>query len=109
MNNLSFSEALILLKQGNKVARSSWNGKGMWISLFSSLNIGIDNDEYGIDFNFDDEQLGEEQFSHWKHHEENESYKIKDCLCMFTASKEIQLGWLASQADILSEDWEQVQ
>lgn len=103
--NLAFGDAIEYMKQSHKVARSGWNGKGMWVSLFSSLNIGIDNDDYGIDFNFDDDQLGEKQFSHWKHHEGDESYTIKDCVCMFTASGEIQLGWLASQADMLAEDW----
>ena len=29
----SFSEALVLLKEGKKVAREGWSGKGMWIKL----------------------------------------------------------------------------
>ena len=29
-------------------------------------------------------------------------------ICMFTAQKEILSGWLASQTDMLSEDWEEV-
>ena len=29
----SFSEALKLLKEGRKVARNGWNGKGMWIEM----------------------------------------------------------------------------
>lgn len=28
-----FSDALLELKQGNRVCRSGWNGKGMWIEL----------------------------------------------------------------------------
>lgn len=30
----------------------------------------------------------------------------KECIVMFTGNKEYQPGWLASQADILAEDWE---
>jgi hypothetical protein len=30
---MDFSDALLLLKQGRRVARSGWNGKGMWIAL----------------------------------------------------------------------------
>ena len=30
---IDFSEALIHLKQGKRVARAGWNGKGMWIAL----------------------------------------------------------------------------
>lgn len=31
--NLDFGVALIALREGNRVARSGWNGKGMWIAL----------------------------------------------------------------------------
>lgn len=101
---LNFGVALEFLKNGKKIARQGWNGKGMWVSLFSSLLLGIDNGN-SIDFNFDDEELGESRFKHWHHFEGDNKCKIKDCICMFTAGKEIQLGWLASQADILAEDW----
>jgi len=30
---MDFSTALFILKDGNKVARSGWNGQGMWIEL----------------------------------------------------------------------------
>jgi len=31
--NWSFSNALFALKQGSKVSRAGWNGKGMWLEL----------------------------------------------------------------------------
>ncbi len=31
--NLDFSEALCRLKNGGKVARAGWNGKGLWLEL----------------------------------------------------------------------------
>ncbi len=105
-NCVTFGVAIKEMKNGKKVARRGWNGKGMWISLLSSLDIGISNGEdRSIDFCMDDEHLGEETFHHWKHYEDDEGYKIKDCFCMFTAAKEIQTGWNASTADILAEDW----
>ena len=30
---MTFGEALVLLKDGRKVARQGWNGRGMWIEL----------------------------------------------------------------------------
>jgi hypothetical protein len=30
---MTFSEALEALKQGSRVARSGWNGKGMWLEV----------------------------------------------------------------------------
>ena len=30
---MNFGEALQELKNGNKVARSGWNGKGLWLEL----------------------------------------------------------------------------
>lgn len=33
MENLTFGAALELLKSGKKVARTGWNGRGMWLEL----------------------------------------------------------------------------
>ena len=93
MNNLSFSQALDALKDGKKVARSGWNGKGMWIALGDGAP-----------------RLAADQF--WNHHShqhaiDNGGYADVDpYIIMKTASGSICMGWLASQADILSNDWE---
>lgn len=105
MKYMNFGIAVEQMKLGKKVARKGWNGKGMWISLFSSLNIGIENDDKSVDFNMDDEYVGEKSLHHWGHYEGVDVFCIKDCICMFTAGKEIQLGWNASTADVLAEDW----
>lgn len=31
--NVDFSEALLALKSGNKITRTGWNGKGMYLGL----------------------------------------------------------------------------
>lgn len=33
MKNLTFGDAIVALKEGKKVCRNGWNGKGMWINL----------------------------------------------------------------------------
>lgn len=36
ITGMSFSSALVAMKEGKKVARTGWNGKGMWLHLFKS-------------------------------------------------------------------------
>jgi len=42
MQNINFGQALEALKQGSKVARNGWNGKGMWLYLVpgSEFQVG---------------------------------------------------------------------
>lgn len=78
---MNFGQALEALKQGSKVARAGWNGKGMWL-------IKIDADEYTI-----------ESYKYF------EATKLAPWIAMKTATGEI-VPWLASQTDVLAEDWE---
>ncbi|WCN36885.1 DUF2829 domain-containing protein [Aneurinibacillus uraniidurans] len=36
-----FGMAIDLMKEGHKIARTGWNGKGMWLSLVKSDNYVI--------------------------------------------------------------------
>lgn len=68
---MDFGEALRALKNGEKVARKGWNGKGMWLELqvpdlFSKMTLPY--------------------------------------IYMKTADGDF-VPWLASQTDMLSEDW----
>ena len=74
----SFGGALNLLKEGRHVARSGWNGKGMWLALTRSAESARLN----VDF---------EPF-----------------IYMRTAQGKY-IPWLASQADLLADDWFEVQ
>ncbi len=38
---MDFGQAIKQLKQGNKVARKGWNGKGMWLVLMPSLYLKV--------------------------------------------------------------------
>ena len=95
---MSFGDAIVALKAGKKVARAGWNGKGMWLSLSGKLGGS---------------EVRAENF--WSPHnrafaEQNGgSAVVLPTICMKTASGEILMGWLASQTDVLAEDWTEVQ
>lgn len=71
MHPTNFEFALQVLRLGGKVARTGWNGKGMWIAL-----------------QFPDEH----------------SKMTLPYIYMYTATGDL-VPWLASQTDILAEDW----
>jgi hypothetical protein len=91
--DMSFGEALRAMKAGTKVARSGWNGKGMWICRGDGQ-----------------ENLPADKF--WNKHtrafaEANGGHAdVLPYLIMKTADGKILMGWLASQTDMLAEDWE---
>ena len=77
---MNFGKALEALKEGKKVARKGWNGKGMFLFLVFPEKI-ITNADVEI-------------------HSAHES------IAMRTVDSSIVVGWLASQTDMLAEDWE---
>lgn len=93
---MNFGQAIESLKAGKRVARAGWNGKGMWLSLScgETKNVAADN--------------------FWSPHNREHAMvqggfaKVLPSITMKTATNEILMGWLASQSDMLSEDWELV-
>lgn len=89
---MTFGEAIEYLKKGEKVARKGWNGKDMWLSY----SPGTEN-------------LPAEKF--WSPHNREFAERsggtatVLPCITMKTADDKILMGWLASQTDMLSEDW----
>lgn len=71
---MNFGGAIVALKGGNIVARSGWNGKGMWLKL----------------------QVPDAH-----------SKMTLPYIYMKTAQDDL-VPWLASQTDILADDWELV-
>jgi len=105
-DGMTFGIALEALKKGFKVARRGWNGKGMWLSL-SADNLGgqpvvryVDHDKFWSKNNSD--------FAV----EQGGCAMVLPCITMKTVDstgrEAILIGWLASQTDMLSEDWEVV-
>lgn len=95
--HMSFSQALHYLKEGYKVARKGWNGKGMYIALIPSKE-SAELTEVFTDVILESNDGPNECSAHKNY--------VDSYLCMKTASGTVQPGWLASQADMLSEDWE---
>ncbi len=80
-NGMSFGLAIEALKAGKRVARAGWNGKGMWLALVNSALCDLHAD--GMNF-FSLESIG------W--------------IGMKTADNKF-VPWLASQTDMLADDW----
>lgn len=97
VDGLTFGLAIEAMKKGYKVARSGWNGKGMWISL---SGYGAREVPAGAFWSENNSAYAAQQGG---------SAKVLPCFTMKTATGEILMGWLASQTDMLAEDWEIVQ
>ena len=87
---MSFGSALRALKDGKKVARKGWNGKGMYLWLVPESNV---KKEWCHDKGLL-EAFGDKDEIHCNGH-----------IRMYCADGSITSGWLASQVDMLSEDW----
>ena len=79
---MTFSNALNALKQGKKLAREGWNGKGMHVYLEEGRHLPL---AAGI--------------------EKGTTRTYEPVFVMYTAQGTHQPGWLASQSDMLAEDW----
>ena len=93
---LGFDFAILALKAGKRVAREGWNGRGMYIFMrpgdtlreafipqVKSLPATVKRDLEA----------------------RNEDIVFTAYLCMKAADGTIVNGWLASQTDLLAEDW----
>ena len=83
-DSMAFGDALEAMKQGERVARHGWNGTGMYVFLAHEPDFVTDADISEFD---------------------QQEVEACDVLVMKTAQNAFQLGWLASQADMLAEDW----
>ena len=75
---MNFGEAIELVKKGYKVQRSGWNGKNQYIELATC--ISYKNTE-GKLINVEHDAIGNSAIA-------------------FVGTSGVQLGWLASQADM---------
>jgi len=94
VDGLTFGEALEALKRGHRVARAGWNGKNMFLFLLPA-DDGIPTSVIS------DPALREVVESEVG----GDTFDALGSVRMFTADKKILTGWLASQTDMLSEDW----
>lgn len=88
---MNFGDAIKALKEGKKVARTGWNGKNMYLWLKPATTIKSEWCKDPMLKEIVDANGGEAE--------------ALGTICMKTADNKILTGWLASQTDMLSEDW----
>ena len=84
VDGMNFGLAIEAMKNGVRVARKGWNGKGQYVFLAHEADFVTDADLSAYD------QL---------------EVEVADMLVLKTAQDTFQPGWLASQADMLADDW----
>jgi hypothetical protein len=109
MKNLNFGQALEAVKEGKLIAREGWNGKGMFVFQRPADEIPVQTVIENVKSIPDSVKL----FLHNKYKHDyvgtsGEVFKTKFTayLCMYAADGSIVNGWLASQTDMLAEDWQ---
>lgn len=80
---MDFGVALMNLKEGRRVARKGWNGKGQYLELATDISY---TSAAGQIINCEHAAIGNKAIA-------------------FVGTSGVQMGWLASQADMLAEDW----
>lgn len=78
-----FGDAIKYIKRGLKVKRKGWNGKNQYIQLATGISYKSATGEI---VNCDHDAIGNKAIA-------------------FVGTSGVQMGWLASQADMLAEDW----
>ena len=81
---MNFGDAVAALKNGHKVARANWNGKGMWLYLVPAASYPAQTDAAKAHF--------------------GAVVPYRAYIAMVTAQGDV-VPWLASQSDVLEEDW----
>ena len=97
---MTFGKALEALNNGAFVARSGWNGKGMFIYKVEAS----DHARHLLRDRCKD--VVEYAFTHdGEIHHEQETVHINAHIDMKAADGSIVVGWLASQTDMQADDW----
>ena len=84
---MNFGKAIEAMKSGKKVARQGWNGKNQYVELATCIGY---KDPQGNVTNPYHKAIGNKVLA-------------------FVGTSGVQLGWLASQADMLADDWQIVE
>lgn len=82
-----FGEAIELARDGKRIRRKGWNGKNQYVELASCISY---KDADGKIVNCCHDAIGNQAFA-------------------FVGTSGVQIGWLASQSDMLGTDWEVVE
>lgn len=80
---MTFGEAMKAVRCGERIQREGWNGKNQYVELATCISYKNPSGEI---VNADHEAIGNQALA-------------------FVGTSGVQLGWLASQADMLADDW----
>ena len=80
---MDFGMAIEAVKRGARIARKGWNGKTQYVELATCISYV---NSAGDVINPNHDAIGNKALA-------------------FVGTSGVQLGWLASQADMLAEDW----
>lgn len=84
---MTFGVAIEAAKKGKRIARKGWNGKGQYVELEKAISY---KSPTGAVVNAEHDAIGNQALA-------------------FVGTSGVQMGWLASQADMLADDWEIVE
>lgn len=87
MDGMSFGFAIEAAKAGKKIQRKGWNGKGQYVELATCISY---KNASGEVVNVEHNAIG-------------------NAAMAFVGTSGVQMGWLASQADMLADDWQIVE
>lgn len=96
-DGIPFGLAIEALKLGKRVARAGWNGKGMWLALSCNGTREVAAVNFWAPPNREYAEANGGKAT------------VLPSITMKTATGEILMGWLASQTDILADDWQIVE
>ena len=80
---MTFGEAIEAAKNSARIQREGWNGKKQYVELATCISY---KDADGEIVNCTHDAIGNKAMA-------------------FVGTSGVQMGWLASQADMLAEDW----
>jgi hypothetical protein len=80
---MTFGEAISHAKNGARIAREGWNGKNQYVEIATCISY---KNTKGKIVNAEHVAIGNQAFA-------------------FVGTSGVQMGWLASQSDMLAEDW----
>ena len=80
---MTFGEAIEAARDGARIQRAGWNGKKQYVELATCISY---RDPDGQIVNCTHDAIGNKAFA-------------------FVGTSGVQIGWLASQADMLADDW----
>ena len=90
---MTFSDALTMLKLGHRVARSGWNAANQWLSVSNLNTADVPADRFWSPHN---REYAEQNGG---------SAQVPPCITIKNAQGQVQMGWVPSQGDLFANDW----